>query len=271
MAEMAGGRVISGAREVSRDALMDARGLRGDRAWRAGRRRRRRNRRGPAQRLCVFRGELCGAASGRLQRAGQLARQEPEIAYVLNDCGAKAIVAHADLLPEVSPAMPVGVPLFVVPTPPEIAAAYGVTDKLCRPPVDALLWEDLVTCFPPLPEAPAGAISSMIYTSGTTGNPKGVRRLNIGSETAQLFASLARQRLWPFTGSGDARSDHRPALSFVRRTSSAFRPSAWRALAILQPRFDAEELLHLIEQYRITPSSHGADHVCPAAAPARRR
>src|ERR1700751_435463 len=88
-----------------------------------------------------------------------------EIAYVLNDCGAKAVVAHADLLPEVGPAMPSEVPLLIVPTPPEIAAAYGIADELGRPPVGALQWEDLATCFPPRPEAAAEVISSMIYTS----------------------------------------------------------------------------------------------------------
>src|SRR5207237_7980011 len=75
-----------------------------------------------------------------------------EIAYVLKDCAAKAVVAHADLLLEVGPAMPPGVPLFVVPTPPEVAAAYPITEELCTPPADVLLWDDLVTCFPPRPE-----------------------------------------------------------------------------------------------------------------------
>ena len=64
----------------------------------------------------------------------------PELAYVLEDCGAKAVVAHADLLPQLAPAMPPGVPLLVVPTPPEIAAAYGLADALCRPPPGARLW-----------------------------------------------------------------------------------------------------------------------------------
>src|SRR4029077_17665245 len=77
-----------------------------------------------------------------------------EIAYVLRDCGAKVVVAHADLLPEVAPAIPPGVPLFVVPTSPEIAAAYRIAEELSILPAGSLAWDDLVTCFPPLPEAP---------------------------------------------------------------------------------------------------------------------
>jgi len=251
VAEMAGGRVISGAREVSRDALIEraacaATGL-GELGVGAG----------DAIGVVLRNDFAFFEASYAAQRLGAYSvpvnwhGRSREIAYVLNDCGAKAIVAHADLLPEVGPAMPSGVPLFIVPTPPEIAAAYGVTDKLCQPPVDALLWEDLVTCFPPLPEAPAGAISSMIYTSGTTGNPKGVRRLNNGSETAELFASLA--------GSGFGLSPNRVMRAAITGPLYHSAPNAYGlqavrtgALAILQPRFDAEELLRLIEQYRIT-------------------
>src|SRR6266566_3029248 len=39
--------------------------------------------------------------------------KSPEIGYVLRDCGAKAVVAHSDLLPQVAPAVPEGVPLLV--------------------------------------------------------------------------------------------------------------------------------------------------------------
>ena len=60
---------------------------------------------------------------------------------MLADCGAKAVVAHADLLPQLLPAMPPGVQLLVVPTPPEIAAAYGIADALSRPPAGAVLWQ----------------------------------------------------------------------------------------------------------------------------------
>jgi len=75
MAEIALGRVISGPRAISRDTLMElaacaatGRGELGVGTGDAiGHR--------AAQRLCLFQGELCGAAPRRLQRAGQLARQ----------------------------------------------------------------------------------------------------------------------------------------------------------------------------------------------------
>ena len=72
----------------------------------------------------------------------------------------------------------------MVPTPPEIAAAHGITDERCRPP-DALQRDDLATCFPPVAGTASEGIASMIYTSCTTGNPKGVRRLDIGADPAQ--------------------------------------------------------------------------------------
>ena len=251
MVEIAAGRVISGVREISGDALMDhaacaASGL-GE--------------------LGVGAGDAIGVmlrndfpffeASYAAQHLGAYSvpinwhGKTQEIAYVLNDCGAKAVVAHADLLPEVGPAMPPEVPLFVVPTPPEIAAAYGIADELSRPPAGVLQWEDLVTCFPPLPEAAAGAISSMIYTSGTTGNPKGVRRLDMGPATAQVFAAMV--------GDVFGIAPDRVLRTVITGPLYHSAPNAYGlyavrmgGLAILQPRFDAEELLCLIEQYRIT-------------------
>ena len=174
-----------------------------------------------------------------------------EIAYVLKDCGAKAVVAHVDLLPEVMPAIPPHVPLFVVPTPPEIAAAYGIARALCTPPTDALQWEDLITCFPPQPEAAAGVISSMIYTSGTTGNPKGVRRLDLGPEAARLFAEGVRD-VFGIAPDRVVRTVITGPLYHAAPNAYGLYAVRMGGLTVLQPRFDAEELLRLIEQYRIT-------------------
>src|SRR5207237_9037000 len=86
----------------------------------------------------------------------------PEIGYVLGDCAAKVVVAHADLLPQVLPVLPEGVPLLIVPTPPEIAAAYDILADQCRAPAGAILWDDWLAGHQPLANPSAGAISSMI-------------------------------------------------------------------------------------------------------------
>src|SRR3984893_6687568 len=99
-----------------------------------------------------------------------------EVGYILRDSGAKVLVAHADLFRAVEGAIPRGLPVLAVETPPEIVAIYGID------PVDAQVpdntdefatWLGAQTPYegpPPLPTL------SMICTSGTTGHPKGVRR-----------------------------------------------------------------------------------------------
>ena len=251
MAEIALGRVISGTRGISCDALMKhaacaATGL-GELGVGAG----------DAIGLVLRNDFSFFEASYAAQRLGAYSvpinwhGKTQEIAYVLNDCAAKAVVAHADLLPEVGPAMPPRVPLFVVPTPPEIAAAYGIADELGRPPAGVLQWEDLVTCFPPLPETAAGGISSMIYTSGTTGNPKGVRRLDMGPAAAQVFAAMVGD-VFGIVPDRALRTVITGPLYHSAPNAYGLYAVRMGGLAVLQPRFAAEELLCLIEQYRIT-------------------
>ena len=251
MTEIAVGRVISGTREISRDALMERAACAASGLGEFGV--------GPGDAIgVVLRNDFAFfEASYAAQHLGAYSvpvnwhGRTQEIAYVLNDCGAKAVVAHADLLPEVGSAMPSEVPLFVVPTPPEIAAAYRIADELCTPPTDALLWDDLAACFPPLPDAPAGAISSMIYTSGTTGNPKGVRRLDRGPGAAQLFAAIVRD-VFGIAPDRVTRAANTGPLYHSAPNSYGLSAVRAGALVVLQPRFDAEGLLRLIEQYRIT-------------------
>src|SRR6516162_4158084 len=44
-----------------------------------------------------------------------------ETGYILKDCNARALIVHADLLPRVASALPDGISVLVVQTPPEIA------------------------------------------------------------------------------------------------------------------------------------------------------
>ena len=57
-----------------------------------------------------------------------------EANYVLNDCGAKALLIHADLLRGIESGIPDGVQVFVVETPDEIAASYGGETWVESPP-----------------------------------------------------------------------------------------------------------------------------------------
>src|SRR5207302_1867650 len=94
-----------------------------------------------------------------------------EIAHVLGDSGAKALVVHADLWPEIAASVPNGTRVVVV-APPE-----GSSASAAAPPDAAVSWEELAGAAEPLTEPPDGATPmSIIYTSATTGRPKGAVR-----------------------------------------------------------------------------------------------
>ncbi len=118
---------------------------------------------------------------------------EDEARYLFENSGAKAIVIHADMLEPIRAAIPKGVAVFVVETPPEIRAAYGIAPELCQVPAEAIEWNRWLADFPPMTGPAAEAPGTIIYTSGTTGRPKGVRRTPPTPEqTAISMAILAR-------------------------------------------------------------------------------
>jgi acyl-CoA synthetase (AMP-forming)/AMP-acid ligase II len=98
------------------------------------------------------------------------------------------------------------------------------------------------------------APGTIIYTSGTTGRPKGVRRAPPSPEQAAL-TSLIIGRAFGFVGHG--RPDE--IVTVVTGPMYHSAPNAYGlaaaglgATVILQPRFDPEELLALIERHRVT-------------------
>src|SRR4030081_3820620 len=57
-----------------------------------------------------------------------------EISYVLGDSGARVLIGHADMLHPLHDAIPAGVTVLSVPTPPEILANYKIDrDHLATP------------------------------------------------------------------------------------------------------------------------------------------
>ena len=61
--------------------------------------------------------------------------KDDETAYIIDNCGADVLVIHADILPTIEHSTPEGIEVLVVPTPPEIQAAYGIDANDCSVPV----------------------------------------------------------------------------------------------------------------------------------------
>ena len=178
-----------------------------------------------------------------------------EAGYILRDCAARALVIHADLLPRAAEAIPEGVAVFVVGTPPEIADAYGVEPAHAavpdRLPPGWREWDAWVARHQGWTQPPRPARTNMIYTSGTTGRPKGVRRQPATPEMQQAMAHMVEEAF-----------DFRPGTAIRTVITGPVYHSAPNfyaliaaqqgELTVLQPRFAAEELLQLIERHRIT-------------------
>lgn len=248
---MAVGGVISGTREISADDL-------GARVQRAA---------GGLKKLGVgpgnsvalflrndiafFEGSQAAGALGAYSTPVNWHYNAEEAGYIFRNSDAKAILVHADLLPGIEAGLPEGVAVFVVPTPPEVQRAYGIDPAACTVPEGRTDWNLWIEGNDPLPPLDVAAPGSMIYTSGTTGRPKGVRRAAATAE--QLAARLETIGLAMGVGPGD---NPRTVVTGPMYHSA---PNAYGWLALqfggtvyLQPRFDPEELLALIEQHKIS-------------------
>lgn len=176
-----------------------------------------------------------------------------EADYILRDSGAKVLVAHTDLLAQIAPGIPAGVKVMAVPTPEEIAGAYNVPADRRTAPAGVGLWQDFVSASTPRTAPPKLARGSMIYTSGTTGRPKGVRRRPstpeqqaAGAQEAAAFWGLKQDSAIVVLMNGPMYHSAPAAYGMA---------SARLGLnVVLQPRFEAEDMLRLIER-------HGVSHM----------
>lgn len=171
-----------------------------------------------------------------------------EIRRILDHSGARALVAHSDLLNGELLEACGSLELVCVATPCEVCEAYGLPED--APPTGIPLWSDWTREYPLWTDEPTGPGNVMFYTSGTSGQPKGVSR---AAAPAAAIAEAARRSKHAWGLVGDSiRALVTGPLYHSAPNAHANLVLRTRGLLVLQPRFEAEGLLRLAATHRIT-------------------
>ena len=167
-----------------------------------------------------------------------------ELRHVVSHSGSRVVFAHSDLVPVVETVLPDAVPLVEVPVPDEIAAGYGAAPTTGR----HQLLDDWLGGHAPPDVTSTAAPLSLIYTSGTTGLAKGVLRDPVTPEHSSTLAAatLGAMGLQP----GMSTLVTAPLYHAAPNAQALFAVALGIDLTIM-PRFDAEDMLRLLERHRI--------------------
>jgi long-chain acyl-CoA synthetase len=172
-----------------------------------------------------------------------------EVRHILVDSQAKMLVIHADLLGQIAGAVPDGVRVFVVDPHPHTRLAFGLPDE----PAAAMKGMHEWQAFRDAGSGPAAAAqapgSAMVYTSGTSGLPKGIRREAATPEQIALLAERSRTVLGIEPG---MRALVAAPLYHSAPAAYVIQASLGNAELWIEPKFDAERTLQIIEAERIT-------------------
>jgi long-chain acyl-CoA synthetase len=171
-----------------------------------------------------------------------------EINYVLRDSGTRVLIGHADTLHALRGAIPAGVTVLSVPTPPEILVNYRIDPDHLAPPDFATDLESWLERQPPYDGPVLPQPSNMIYTSGTTGHPKGVRR---NAPTPPQTAAAERLRALIYGLKPGVRALLPGPLYHSAPNSFGLRAGRLGGALVLMPRFDPEGFLRLVQDEKI--------------------
>ena len=178
-----------------------------------------------------------------------------EAQFILEDCRARVLVIHADLLAGIKNAVPSSMTVLVVETPADIRVEYGIDAEAGAMPDGATSWSDWLASHPAMEGPPKPRLTAIIYTSGTTGRPKGVRRAPPSPEQARA----AGQMLARSFGYLDLLDDPDRITTAVVGPIYHAAPNAHASFSFrvganieVMPRYDPERLLALIERRRVT-------------------
>src|ERR1700689_3391804 len=152
------------------------------------------------------------------------------------------------MLHQLRDAIPAGISVLSVRTPPEVLENYKIDpDHLATPgfATDLETWLERQRPYdgPALPQP-----QNMIYTSGTTGHPKGVRRQ---TPTPEQGAASERTRALIYGLVPGVRGLLPGPLYHAAPNSFGLRAGRLGGALGLMPRFDPEEFLRLVQEQKI--------------------
>jgi long-chain acyl-CoA synthetase len=168
-----------------------------------------------------------------------------EALFVIADSGAKLIVAHEDLIPILGNPAGLSLPILICPVQQEVAEAYGSSASTHDE------WTPWRERYEPWQGEPQITRFGMIYTSGTTGKPKGVKREPADAEMAKRMAKLMATALGLVPGQ-TIRTVITGPIYHAAPNTYALVAGRIGELVVMQPKFDAEGLLALIERHQLT-------------------
>jgi long-chain acyl-CoA synthetase len=171
-----------------------------------------------------------------------------EVNYILTDTATQVLIGHEDLLAPLGSAVPAGVTVLSVPPPPEILSNYKIDPDTLGTPrgaqdLDAWLKEQPAYDGPARPQP-----QNMIYTSGTTGHPKGVRRAAPTPDQVS-FGETLRSMIYGLKPG--ARALLPGPLYHSAPNSFGLRSGKLGGALVLQPRFDPEQFLKIVQDEKI--------------------
>ena len=169
-----------------------------------------------------------------------------DLAHLLSDSRAKAVIAHSDLISAVVAQAPDGVAVVEAQVPAEVAHAYGLGNVRPTGQYDTL--DHLIAGNEPISMITDQTPMGVIYTSGTTGLPKGVLRERISTENQAkvLDASMDMLGLHP----GGKTLLPAPLYHAAPNNHALFAAALGMDITIM-PKFDPVEFLRLVEGHRI--------------------
>jgi long-chain acyl-CoA synthetase len=163
-----------------------------------------------------------------------------EAGYIVDDCEATAFVADADFASAAATAAQRA---------PRATARLAVGGPIAgfEP------YDDAITGVPDNDVTDPVVGGTMLYTSGTTGRPKGVHRAD--SATAAVNRTplaIAVSRSARYDPEHDVALCTGPLYHAAPLAFSLVGPIALGATVVIMESFDAEEMLRLVEQHRVT-------------------